>query len=70
MPMFKLLVISDAVKGREDECNDWYNTTRLADALALPGFKSAQRFMTGRYDKDAPCGFTALCDVEADSLRT
>ena len=40
-----LVVQTNAAHGREREFNDWYNNTHLADVLAVPGFKSAQRFM-------------------------
>lgn len=69
MPLFKLIVFSNPVKGKEDEYNDWYNNVHLNDALTLPGFKSAQRFKTDRMDRDAPCGFAAIYDIEAESIE-
>lgn len=69
MTLFKLIVFSDCIEGREDEYNDWYNGIHLNDALTLPGFKSAQRFRTGRMDRDAPCGFAAIYDIEAESIE-
>lgn len=37
-------VLSNAVEGRDDEFNDWYDSTHVPDILALEGFVSAQRF--------------------------
>jgi hypothetical protein len=68
VPQFKLIVFSDPLPGRDDEYNDWYDNTHLADALTLPGFKSAQRFKTGDMDRDAPCRYAAIYEVEAASL--
>jgi hypothetical protein len=38
------MVFSDAVEGREEDFNVWYETIHMAEVLALPGFVSAQRF--------------------------
>ena len=40
-----LIVMSDAVEGRDDEYNDWYDRVHLADVLALPGFVAARRYV-------------------------
>jgi hypothetical protein len=44
MAKFKLVVMTDPKAGREDEYNDWYTNQHLADVVAVPGFRSAQRF--------------------------
>jgi len=44
MAKYKLIVFTDAVAGKEDEYNRWYNDVHLADVVAVPGFISAQRF--------------------------
>ena len=38
------MVFANGVEGREDEFNDWYENTHLAEVLQVPGFVSAQRF--------------------------
>lgn len=41
----KLLVtFTNAVDGRDQELNDWYVEHHIPDVLAIPGFKSAERF--------------------------
>jgi hypothetical protein len=35
---------TSAMPGRDDELNDWYDNTHIAEALGLPGFLSGQRF--------------------------
>jgi hypothetical protein len=45
MERFKLVVLANPTDGREEEFNEWYNNTHLADIVAVPGFRSAQRFM-------------------------
>ena len=39
-----LLVLANAVEGREDEFNEWYSNQHLSDVLKVPGIISAQRF--------------------------
>ena len=43
MPRYKLVVMSSATEGREDEYNTWYNNQHLGDVVNVPGFSSAYR---------------------------
>ena len=38
-----LLVLSNAVEGKEDEFNDWYSNVHLHDGVKVPGFVAAVR---------------------------
>jgi hypothetical protein len=40
----KLLALSNAVAGREDEFNTWYDQQHLPDLLRVPGVVAAQRY--------------------------
>jgi hypothetical protein len=44
MANYKLVVMTEPKAGLENEFNDWYNNQHLADVVAVPGFRSAQRF--------------------------
>jgi hypothetical protein len=44
MGRFKLVVLANPTDGREEEFNEWYSNIHLADIVAVPGFRSAQRF--------------------------
>lgn len=44
MATHKLMVYSGPVAGREEEYNQWYSNTHLADVLKVPGVVAAQRF--------------------------
>lgn len=64
-------VQSNAVDGRDDEFNEWYDTTHIPDILALDGFVSAQRFRRStaldRPDAAAPeFTYIALYEIEGD----
>jgi hypothetical protein len=37
-------VHTNAVEGREDEFNDWYDDQHIPDVLAVPGFIRARRY--------------------------
>jgi hypothetical protein len=41
---YTLVVMTNAVEGKEDEFNDWYSKKHLKDVISIPGFVSAQRF--------------------------
>lgn len=40
----RLIVLSNAVAGRDDAFNRWYDDVHLADVVAVPGVTAAQRF--------------------------
>jgi hypothetical protein len=44
MAKYKLLVLSDAVAGRDDEFNQWYDKVHLPDVFKVPGVVGASRF--------------------------
>ncbi|MTD17086.1 hypothetical protein GIS00_24425 [Nakamurella sp. YIM 132087] len=65
-----LLMLHNAVPGREAELDDWYHGTHLGEILQTPGFASGQRFrlltrsrMTAD-SPDAPYGYLTLYEVD------
>ena len=53
---------------KEDEFNEWYNTTHLPDVLETPGFIRATRWEhTDPKEEDAK--FLALYDIETDDIQ-
>ena len=42
--MAKMLVFTNAVEGRDEEFNRWYDEVHLPEVLALPAFSAAERF--------------------------
>jgi hypothetical protein len=66
------VVLSNAVAGREDEFNDWYDNRHLDDVLAVPGVVSAQRFALSSEQRMAPphpFQYLALYEIETDDLK-
>ena len=53
MAKYVLLVLANAVPGKEEEFNRWYSDQHLSDVLKVPGIISAQRFKYA-----APAGAT------------
>jgi hypothetical protein len=66
MSRFVLTVVGNAVAGREDEANDWYDNIHLQEVLALPGFVSAQRFEPTEAEEGKPVRYLAHYEIEAD----
>ena len=44
MSHHQLLVLSNAMPGRDEAFNQWYDAVHLEDVLAVPGVVAAQRF--------------------------
>ncbi len=70
MAKFKLVVMTGPKAGREDEYNDWYNNQHLADVVAVPGFRSAQRFkLTDAMGFEHRNGYLAIYEIESDDPK-
>lgn len=72
MAQYRFIALSNAVEGREDEFNDWYDNRHIHDVLTIPGFKQAQR---GVWDSEilangqAPTHrHIAIYEFESDNL--
>ena len=66
---YKMVVLSNAVAGREEECDHWYCSKHLHDVTVLPGFVSAQRFsLAHRLEEKNPYQFMAIYEIESDDL--
>lgn len=59
-----LLVMTNAVAGKEHEFNQWYTSMHIHDILKIPGVVSAQRFQFRA--GNAGFGFLALYELETD----
>jgi hypothetical protein len=60
-----LLVLTNAVEGKEHEFNEWYTSRHVRDILKISGVVSAQRFrfLAGREG----FRFLALYEIESDA---
>jgi hypothetical protein len=67
-----LVVFTNAVEGREEEFDRWYDDVHIADLLKIPGIVSAQRFRlsdTQRTRPPYPWKYLALYEIETDDLN-
>lgn len=70
MRQYKMVVLSNPVPGREQECDDWYQNVHLQEMVTLPGFKSAQRFRLAHPMQEIePYQFLAVYDIETDVIE-
>jgi hypothetical protein len=60
-----LVVLSNPVRGREDDYNEWYSHQHIQDVLRVPGFLSAQRFTIAQDDANARWRYLAIYEFEA-----
>ena len=44
MAKYRLLAVTNAVAGQDQELNSWYDSRHVPDVLSVPGVVSAQRF--------------------------
>jgi hypothetical protein len=67
----RLIVLTNAVDGQDEQFNDWYTDRHLQDVLAVDGFVAAQRFAfaPGKLGPEAPFRYLAIYEVEADSVE-
>ena len=49
-----LLVLSNAVDGRDDEFNAWYESTHIPELLTVPGVVGAERYTVASLDGPEP----------------
>lgn len=53
---------------REDEFNDWYNTSHLPEICAVPGFTGARRYKVHGVPDGASPAYLAIYEIEADDI--
>jgi hypothetical protein len=70
---YKLLVLTNAVKGRDDEFNKWYDNQHIPDALDVPGYVAAQRFALADVQMPgapaSPWRYLAIYEIEISDLK-
>jgi hypothetical protein len=67
MAQYCFVVVTDALPGREEEFNAWYDQPHLADVLRVPGFVAAQRFkLLTQAQGSQPGRYLALYEIETE----
>ncbi len=72
MAKHMLIVLTNAVEGRDDEFNEWYDNQHLDDVLKVPGIVAAQRYALSpvqRMEPPLPRAYFALYDIETANLK-
>ena len=70
MPKYVMVVPSTAKSGRDDEYNDWYDSTHIHDICSLPGVKSGRRFTAFEGSPNpTPGPYLAIYEIETDDLQ-
>lgn len=67
MALYKFVVLSNPMPGKEEEYNQWYSEQHLPDVVQCPDFVSGQRFsLVESLAKDPPYKYLSIFDVETD----
>lgn len=67
MALHKLVVLTNAVDGLEDEYNRWYSDRHLDDVLKVPTFVAAQRFkISAKLSEGKAYRYLAIYEIETD----
>ena len=67
MTTHHLFVFSNPTEGREDDYNEWYDNTHLAEVLQVPGIVAAQRYQVATtLAGSLPHRYLAVYDIEGD----
>jgi hypothetical protein len=70
MAKYTFVVMTNAVEGRDDDFNAWYDSQHIGDVLKLDGFVSAQRFTLPPEETNpvAIHRYLTLYEIETDDL--
>lgn len=63
---YLLQVVSRALPGRDEEYNEWYDNTHIADVLGVPGFNACQRYVRADPGREGQAEYVAIYEVETD----
>jgi hypothetical protein len=70
MALYKLIALTNAVAGHEDDFNRWYDAFHLPETCAVPGVIGGQRFRrvgTPKPNGDTPrYEYLVIYDIETD----
>lgn len=69
--VYKFVVLTNPVEGREAEYNDWYDGVHLRDVTAIPGILRAERFELADSQRSfpQPYKYLAIYEIETDDLQ-
>jgi hypothetical protein len=66
---YTFVAFTNAVEGKETDFNEWYDRQHIPDVLEVPGFASAQRFVsTDSQLVPAAHRYMTLYQIDTDNL--
>jgi hypothetical protein len=71
MSRYTLIALTNAAPGRDAEYNEWFDRRHIPEVLAVPGFKSVERFEAAHAQRvpDAlPYRYAAVYTLESEDL--
>jgi hypothetical protein len=68
--MGRMIVLANAVEGRDAEYNEWYNTTHIPEVLAAGPFTAVQRFkMADAQMGEVSDGYVAIYEFDGPAAE-
>jgi hypothetical protein len=68
MPKYRLVMLSQALPGRDEDYERWYDETHIPDMLQVPGFTACQRFrIVKNVLGETTYPYCTIYEMEADS---
>jgi len=65
LSVYKLVALTNAVDGRDEEFGRWYDRQHIPDVLAIPGMLSAERFLLSGEGRHR---YMTIYEIETDDL--
>lgn len=65
MARYKLVALSNAVEGRDEDYNQWYQNQHMSDVLSVPGFVSCERLQC---IGEGAHRYLAIYEIETDDI--
>ena len=67
MARYKLVALSNAAEGRDEDYNQWYQNQHMPDVLSVPGFISCERLVCLG---EGAHRYLAIYEIETDDIES
>lgn len=69
---YRIIVLLNALEGRDDDLNDWFTNKHVHDALKISGFVNGQRFKLAKEQREGantPWNYLAIYELETGNIQ-
>ena len=71
MPTYRYIMFTNAIEGREEEFNNWYNDVHIPDIERTGAFSRGERYevVPSSYTPDSAHRYAAIYDIEGEDAE-